>query len=253
MITVNQTEGSPLVAFVGASPSALDAARGRHLSGRVGCAFRKVYAEPLGLPHLVTTISAESGLVDELDPAEVLKALEGVPVVVALGKKARQALGDRADLTLPHPAAVLRRGDSGEVGRKLRAVKRLVDQRARRFELGCEVAKADEDKRLVYGIVLEPNTIDLQGDTLTSETIEQAAHDFLARSRTVGDMHTREADAEVVESWIAPEPGSMGGQTYEAGTWLMAVKVHSDALWAMVKSGDYSGFSIGGYGTRSPA
>jgi hypothetical protein len=244
-ITYSKGGGRPLVAFVGAAPSPLDVARGRHLSGRVGCTFSKVYAEPLGCPYAVAAVGD--------DVEELAEWLADVPVVVALGKLARQALGDRADLTVPHPAAVMRRGDSGEVGRKLKAVRSLVAKRAARKTLECAIAKADDEKRLVYGIVLEPDTVDLQGDTITVDTIEQAAHHFLAQSRAVGDMHSGPADAEVVESYLAPADGEMGGQSFTTGTWVMAVKVNSDALWKLVKAGEYTGFSIGGHGARRPA
>jgi hypothetical protein len=237
--------GRPLVAFVGAAPSPLDVARGRHLSGRIGRTFRKVYAEPLGCSYLVAAVG------DDL--SELTEALVGVPVVVALGKLAREALGPLADFTLPHPAAVMRRGNSGEVGRKLKSVRGLVAKRSARKNLDCLIAKADDEKRLVYGIVLEPNTIDLQGDTITVDTIEQAAHDFLAQSRAVGDMHSGPADAEVVESYLTPADGEMGGQSFKTGTWIMAVKVNSLSLWELIKAGEYTGFSIGGFGARRPA
>ena len=247
MFITYSPDGPPLVAFIGAKASPLDEARGRHLSGRVGLTFKSVYSEPLGVPYVVAAIG------EDLDPAEVLEAIEGVPVVIALGKAARKALGDRAEFTLPHPAAIMRRGDSGEVRRKIKAIKALVEKRVASKVIEVDIAKADEEKRLVYGIVLEPNTVDLQGDTLTVDTIESAAHTFLVKSRAVGDMHSGPADAEVVESYLASSDGEMGGQQYTAGTWIMAVKVNSNALWELVKSGDYTGFSIGGIGARRSA
>ena len=39
-------------------------------------------------------------------------------MVVALGKQASEALGELADLTMPHPHAVLKHGDKGEALRK---------------------------------------------------------------------------------------------------------------------------------------
>ena len=43
------------------------------------------------------------------------------------------------------------------------------------------VKKKDEDKHLVYGIVLEPNVVDLQGDYESEEEIEKAAHRFMLK------------------------------------------------------------------------
>ena len=39
-------------------------------------------------------------------------------IVVALGKQAGEAMGELTDLTMPHPHAVLKHGDKGEVFRK---------------------------------------------------------------------------------------------------------------------------------------
>ena len=67
----------------------------------------------------------------------------------------------------------MKRGDSGEVGRKLKAIKALVDRRVAYKTMAVDIAKADEEKRLVYGIVLEPNTVDLQGDTAETSPAKQ--------------------------------------------------------------------------------
>jgi hypothetical protein len=113
------------------------------------------------------------------------------------------------------------------------------------------ILKADDDLRIVYGVVLEPDSEDLQGDIIDSDTIEKAAHAYLRESRVVGDSHMVQAEAEVVESYIAPADLQMGEQTVRKGSWIMAVKVHDDELWAAVKKGEMTGFSIGGFGTRS--
>ncbi|MGQ7174092.1 XkdF-like putative serine protease domain-containing protein, partial [Escherichia sp. R-CC3] len=39
----------------------------------------------------------------------------------------------------------------------------------------------DEEKRLVYGIVYEPDTLDAHGDFTDAETIEKAAHEFMLK------------------------------------------------------------------------
>lgn len=114
------------------------------------------------------------------------------------------------------------------------------------------IIKADTEKRLVYGIVLEPNSVDLQGDTIKAETIEAAAHQYLVKSRVIGAGHAGKADASISESWIAPEDFTYEGQDIKKGTWLMTVKINNDILWDKVKNGTYQGFSIGGTGLRVP-
>lgn len=46
-------------------------------------------------------------------------------IVVALGKQAGEALGELADLTMPHPHAVLKHGDRARSSAKPRCSERL--------------------------------------------------------------------------------------------------------------------------------
>ncbi len=49
-----------------------------------------------------------------------MRQLQGLnpEMVVALGKQAGEALGELADLTMPHPHAAPKHGDKGEVTKK---------------------------------------------------------------------------------------------------------------------------------------
>lgn len=117
---------------------------------------------------------------------------------------------------------------------------------------GCEfIAKSEDDKQIVTGIVLEPDEVDLQNDTISPDEIEAAAHRFLSRYNRLtkmGLMHQMFGDigVELVESWIAREDTTMGGAPVKKGSWLMSVHVTSKALWGKVKDGAITGFSIGG-------
>lgn len=112
------------------------------------------------------------------------------------------------------------------------------------------IFKIDKEKRVVYGIVLEPEVVDSQGDIISAEAIERAAHRFLIESRVIGESHEYLAEAYPVESFIAPIDFEMGGQEVRKGTWILAVKVMDDELWQKVKDGEFTGFSVGGYATR---
>lgn len=115
------------------------------------------------------------------------------------------------------------------------------------------IAKLDDEKRLVYGIVLEPGVEDTQGDIATLEAIEEACHNFLARYRVVGEQHHKIArPTEIVECYTAPHALTLGQQGVRKGAWIMAVRIMSDSLWRDVKAGRYTGFSIGGFGESQP-
>jgi len=117
-------------------------------------------------------------------------------------------------------------------------------------EYHAMILKADEERRLVYGVVLEPDTVDSQGDIISAAEIEKAAHKFLVKSRVVGDRHSKKANAEVVESYIAPDDFEMGGQKVKKGSWVLGVHISDDRLWDAVKKREYTGFSVGGFGIR---
>jgi len=57
---------------------------------------------------------------------------------------------------------------------------------------------------------------------------------------------------KVLESYLAPTDFTIGDLTVRKGTWLLAVRVLSDELWDRVKTGDLTGFSIGGSARRIP-
>ena len=114
--------------------------------------------------------------------------------------------------------------------------------------------KADDDQRIVYGIVLEPNVEDSQGDVVSKDDVEKAAHRFLYNGPKMGDQHRKLAPASVrpVESYIAPCDFEMGGQVVKAGTWVLATHIPDDDLWEQVKKGDKGAYSVAGTGLRSP-
>lgn len=120
-----------------------------------------------------------------------------------------------------------------------------------------QIAKADEEKRIVYGIVLEPDTVDAQGDTISADDIEKAAHGYLAKSRKIKVRHNNEVKTvNVVESYISPQDMTMSGpngrQKVRKGSWVLGVKVDDDRLWKAVKSKELNAFSVGGVAVRTP-
>lgn len=115
-----------------------------------------------------------------------------------------------------------------------------------------QIVKADRKRHLVCGVVLEPETVDLQNDIISAEEIEQAAHKFLAEYRQIGDSHERTADATVVESYLAPMELNLNGQTIKPGSWVMVTKIHNVDLWDKIESGEYQSYSIGGYANSGP-
>lgn len=124
-------------------------------------------------------------------------------------------------------------------------------KKRRRRDVG--VVKADDEQRVVYGVVLEPNVEDSQGDVISKEDIELAAHRFLYGHAAIGDQHRRLAPSTVrpVESYIAPCDFELGGQTVRKGSWVLATHVPDDQLWEQVKKGGKGAYSVAGSGKRT--
>jgi len=116
-------------------------------------------------------------------------------------------------------------------------------------EYHAAILKADE-KQIVTGVVLEPDTVDSQGDVISAQSIEDAAYRFMLKSRVIGYRHSKKAKAEVVESYTAPQDLEINGHKVKKGSWIMSVHISDDNLWRQVKEGVITGFSVGGFGIR---
>ena len=287
---------SPRVAFVSLSPSEADAAAGRPFSDADGEYLTKNYLAPLGLKMedvLLTHLHPVAGQQDAAEAVEWVgfakRELEMYKpaIVVALGSQAKRHLGDAAEFVLPHPAAVRKRGDTGEVTRKLKAVRDRLDhvlaaESASRkglvvpAEKGAttrevKITKTVDDNQIVMGVVLDGYGFDQQNDWIPPFEIQKTAHDWMENSRVIGLQHAGPADAVVLESWLWPYPSeadyrnamqglphnayatAFGSDTVHSGSWVIAVKVRDPATWEAVQNGLITGYSIGGTGLQSPA
>lgn len=116
-------------------------------------------------------------------------------------------------------------------------------------------AEPASDERYVFGIVLEPDVVDSQNDTYDAAEVRKAAHRFMQDYAQLGKQHAEivTGKLKILESYVAPVDFKVGTETVKAGTWMLAIRVVDDTLWAMVKAGSFTGFSIGGTAIRQPA
>jgi hypothetical protein len=125
------------------------------------------------------------------------------------------------------------------------------------------VRKEDRWKQLVYGVVLEPNSMDSQNDFMLPKHVEASAHGYLKRAiRGTSSIHKLAHRAKVnvrgsqksmipVESFIAPVDFSYDGkEMIKQGSWVLVVHVEDPALWQDFLDGKYQAFSVGGTGIR---
>lgn len=125
------------------------------------------------------------------------------------------------------------------------------------IRFGELIEKRDEaDHGFILGPVLVPDEVDLQGDSISSEEIEKAAHRYMIDSQTAGVMHQKnlsKRDIVLVESYVARDNMTINGVAITKGTWLAGFRVYDEKIRKMIRDGTFRGFSIGGSGESERA
>lgn len=118
--------------------------------------------------------------------------------------------------------------------------------------------KADGARQIVWGIVLEPEIEDAHGDLVSAADVELAAHRFLYQRCPIALQHVVGAPDSVrpVESYVVPVDVTVqtprGPELVRAGSWVLAVHIPDSELWALVESEGFTGWSIAGWGKKTP-
>lgn len=126
-----------------------------------------------------------------------------------------------------------------------------------------ELAKFDLDKRLVFGWAYVTHdkdgqvVVDKSGEFIDdTDVLEEAAYDFVIKSRVAGDSHQRDLTADtaiqvgtMVESMVfTPEKVAKMGlpKGVLPSGWWVGFRIDNDDVWKDVKSGKRPAFSIHG-------
>lgn len=131
-----------------------------------------------------------------------------------------------------------------------------------------QIAKVNDELGLVFGYAVVCKELDLskaagervlvehydtQGHHIPEEVMLKAATDFALNSRASKDMHKGETVQTAVFNFpMTEEIAKALGITIEKSGWLIALKPTPEIL-AKYKSGEYTGFSIGGTGQLEEA
>lgn len=283
------------------TPTIEELVRGEPLVNEDRALFEKRYLQPLGIEREQVGVMWCSSA-DAQPFVDALKRFDKSVPIVALGNVlphgqnkplAEQDAGSRPCV---HLDAFVRDGRTWkasfgeEIARKMKALGKILAKHApsvssslrplrkaaRLQDSGDGIAttsqrvrlyKADAPQRIVYGVVLDPYQVDLQGDWIPPADVRDTAHDFVAKHGYISYQHEGIADAQMVESFVegypsdddydkamAGEPHRVlrrkyGGDYVHSGSWVMGVKL-SPALWEQYEKGEIDAFSIEGFGTR---
>ena len=121
-----------------------------------------------------------------------------------------------------------------------------------------EIVKADSERQVCYGVVLKPAPfVDSQGDVLTEDEIEKAAHRYMEDYRRYDLQHEEDVDKQKaipVESYIAPQDlvweMNEVKKTVPKGSWVLVTHVKDAEIWKGIKEGKVNAYSIVGTGYR---
>lgn len=156
---------------------------------------------------------------------------------------------------MSHFAAVL-----DEINKELSAADVHVDgalggeaKPRRKPKVGASFLKVDSERRRVFGIALEANREDIQGDIVSDLDLEDASCRAVLKGTAAGVMHEK---TDGIGKLCASFPLTaeiqkaldidLGGRS----VWLVGLQIDDADTWQAVKDGEFSGFSIGGTGTR---
>ena len=125
------------------------------------------------------------------------------------------------------------------------------------MELTGKILKRDDEQRLVYGYAYVSTVngelaVDHSGETIDPDILAKAATEFMLNVRIAKAMHQGDAVGSVVHSLplTSEIAKSLGIETDKEG-WIVALKINSDEVWELVKSGKLASFSIGGRAKRN--
>jgi hypothetical protein len=124
-----------------------------------------------------------------------------------------------------------------------------------------QLKEVDTEKRILMGLVLEPNKPIYRNQggeefqiVFDEKTIEELSHSFFklgyqGNSTIEHDPKQQIKGVTFVESWIVEKPeidkSTNFGFSYPKGSWMATMKVDSDEVWNnYVKTGKVQGFSI---------
>lgn len=188
-----------------------------------------------------------------------------------------KALGDGSypmpDADAVRRAAILARSGHGDVA----AAKALIGRRAKALGVANPLAglaskseaetgtvaitvaliKAADFDGKVWGIVLEPNLEDSQGDVVTTEDIEKACHAHMQEAKEPDVQHSgRLAGAVLIENYIAPVDftlkSEVGEESVREGSWVQGYQIEDPVVKDEVRTGKLTGYSLEGAGIRTP-
>lgn len=120
-----------------------------------------------------------------------------------------------------------------------------------RFKKEIRIFEKKEDEHIVSGVVYEPDTEDVQHDEASADEIRKAAYSFMEGNQRFKAYHKgKEIKTSVLESYLAPVDFlGENRDLVKKGSWVLTARVLDIDIWAQIKSGEITGWSMAGHST----
>lgn len=215
-------------------------------------------------------------------------------VLIAVGRLSRLSLKGIEDLTLPNYKIAKIHKKQEEINKSLLKLPGLISKRlkikrkdgkilkdhdinkeillndSKNDSFNVNIIKSDDDKRIVYSVVLDPYQVDAHNDWIPPSEIERTAHNWFKKSRIISLNHEGPSDSKAVESFLVEYPTkedykkAMRAEPHEAyarkfgndvvysGSWILGTEL-SEEDYELFKSGELNSYSIEGFGVKRKA
>lgn len=134
----------------------------------------------------------------------------------------------------------------------------VIEKSLHRNQKRFEIAKINSDRQIAFGFCMFATdkegkpVVDLQGDGIEPDDLEDMAYNYVANGRDVGQLHMTSNEGYVVESFVTTPDKleAMGIHDKLPIAWWVGLYIKDPEVWAKVKDGTYTAFSIEGIAER---
>lgn len=140
-----------------------------------------------------------------------------------------------------------------EVETKARSI---YEKSCKEKEKDIEIKKLEIKGEEVFGIVIAPEEVDMDGDTFTKEAIRKACYEYNTYFQGMAYRHGLRLNTDQVnllESYCAPTDIIVEGETIKEGTWVQRWKIKDPDLQRQIRDKEIVGFSLGGFIIDNPS
>jgi hypothetical protein len=142
------------------------------------------------------------------------------------------------------------------LGETIRAILQTVMDRETEYSSSVKIIKMDDEQRVVWGwasVATEGGeaVYDVHGDHIPMSELTKASIDFMENVRVGKSLHQGDQVSSVIGCLPLSQElaKALGIESSREGL-IMGFRVHDDATWDLIKSGELPALSIGGRGRK---